>query len=1133
MLTVYKASAGSGKTFTLAFEYIKTLLGIRLHDNGTYRLNSDKYAPGGHRFARRHAGILAITFTNAATEEMKSRIIRQLSLLSDTATMDRTPYADMLCSPENFGCTREELCEASRTALSELLYDYGSFNVSTIDSFFQTVLRTFSREIDHQGDYELSLERKDMLSQAISLMLDELNDKGKKHAPRLYEWIQNYVMEHVASGSSYNFFNRDGDILRKLAKNMDSSMDETFIENVDALEQYLENPTRIKNFRKALQDLADNAFAQVQKAANALLKYRDDNNLPADYLSKLGKRIDYVFDRSISISKKYDTEIFRNGGSNDLSSFLKKAYVRLTPDPELALSLFNDFVHWMPICDKRHAMYQKLLESLGSLEFIGYTRSILNRMLQENNMMLIADTNELLSRIIKDAEMPFIYERIGTQLNNLLIDEFQDTSRMQWKNLKPLVGNSLASGNDNLIIGDVKQSIYRFRNSDSELLGSVVQAQDFPQYVRERGNAPRDNTNHRSAGDIVRFNNEIFAAMAENLGVKHYDEVRQATTAKLDKLQAHIKLHFHDDANGMQALVFEEMAQDILRQHSNGYAWRDIMILARKAKEATAIVQFLTQVHPEIRVLSSEALLLCNSPAIRSIISALKLIARSYEGKKSTRGDDAPLYASNGDIVMMITRYNYFSAKGYDNITALNMALEESDETSSHLQSEVDIIRAKNPANLVALIEAIVALRLSQEQRTDEYAYIAALQDLAMKHLESSNPSLSAFLDEYNRNQQKWAILAPSSLDAVVVMTVHKSKGLERACVHIPFGSWELTHGSKELWVHLNNFEGIDPAIVPPILNVNISGKSPFTDASVSPIAADIERNDMAEKMDNLNIAYVAFTRAARELIVHSEKSKEGHVGFALYNAFTNLLDSGTLPFTKVTNRESSDDDISPIDEYFVLGDYTQPEQRSEDNDSIVDNGGEYRVTFRDDTRELVSIDDILTADDDLGDEEKKEIVDEHKPFLGTPEMLEASRRGTNMHNILAAMRTLDDFEASLQRICARMGVEEKEKEEYRSRLTHAFELGGAQVADWFAQDNIVYPERSFYKPETGETFRPDRIIIRPNGKTVIIDYKFTTEARAGHRRQVAVYRDLLASMGRADVDVFIWYPLLDKIVKL
>lgn len=1117
MLTIYKASAGSGKTFTLAYEYIKTLLGIKLHGQGRYCLNSDRYAPGGHRYPRRHAAILAITFTNAATDEMKSRIVRQLDMLADPSA--QTPYTAMLLA--EFGCTEAELRHAATKALAELLYDYGAFNVSTIDSFFQNVLRTFSREIDHQGDFELTIDRKDTLRQAISLMLDELNTEGSTKAPALYKWIRDYVLGNLDSGGRYNFFNRDGKILSDLSDTVDRAMDETFSGFADAIEQYLSDPERPEAFRKVLVDKMAHAFDACAALAERLEAIRLAHGMPDKAYGSLAARLATAMERPKKIGATVlKIKVFEKSPDSlceddFFTKAIRKAYPAAVAE---ATSLLIDFVAEFPRAIGRRGIYAELLDALGTLRFIGHARSTLERYLRESNMVLISDTGDLLRRIISDAEMPFIYERLGMKLTNLLIDEFQDTSPLQWHNLKPLVANSLATDNDSLIIGDEKQAIYRFRNSDSELLGSRVQTADFPDSHVLRGSAPSDNTNHRSAGDIVRFNNALFGHIATDIGAAHYGNVAQAVSPGLDTTPAYIRLTFNGNDKEGDAFIFEDMAREILRQHADGYNWRDILILVRRRSEARRVVEFLTTNHPEIRLLSSEALLLSSSSAVRAIVSMLKLVARSYEGKSATRGDDSPVYATKGDIEMMITRFNHYSSQGYDCMGALALAMEEGADASDYINSQVDVIRAENPANLVALIEAVAAHRLSAEQRTAEYAYIAALQDLAVKHLDGPDPSLASFLAEYDRNEQKWAILAPSSLDAVEVMTVHKSKGLERACVHIPFAGWELTHNRTGLWIDMSGFDEFDSDIVPPAMRVDVSAASPLRNPAISPVADAIAADILAETVDNLNASYVAFTRASRELSVHC--GADG-IGDNIRRAFDAILADGDLPFVPDDSGEC-----------YVLGVPTSPASKDISGNGTIE-AGEYPVTFRDDTRDLVSIDDILAADDDLGDDEAKEIVDAAAPFAGTPEMQLASRRGQNLHAVLASMRTIADMEPALRRHCARAGINADEMESYRAELLHAFEVAGDQVRQWFDPANSIFPERSIYDPRTGVTSRPDRVAVRPDGTVAVVDYKFTTEARASHRRQVEAYRTLLHALGHNHVDAFLWYPLLDKIIKV
>lgn len=1125
MLTIYKASAGSGKTFTLAYEYIKTLLGLKQPD-GSYRLNADKYAAGGRRRPRRHRAILALTFTNAATDEMKRRIVRQLNALTAADAATSSDYAAKLCKA--YGCTADELRDAATMALSELLYDYANFNVSTIDSFFQGVLRTFSREVDQQGDYDLAIDSTDAISQSISLMLDELNYSSPKYADRLIAWISNYTLDKVRRGQAFNFFERNGRLLGDLAEEMENSMDETFGNYSQALRDYLADAKRINKFDSALKAAIDNAFDRAATIAADITGRLGAAGLDAaEIFGALGKRMGLVLTVPGDIdSKSLELKSLSPGRQNNaLFARGKEKTYGDNATVAAVLPRVHEFCDELVRAYRRKKIYETLRKSLGTLDFIGMALQMLERYLRDTNTVLLSDTGELLKRIISDAEMPFIYERMGMSLETLLIDEFQDTSRVQWHNLKPLVANSLAQNYDNLIIGDEKQSIYRFRNSDSELLGNQVQNVDFPRDSVVRGKDVDENTNWRSAGDIVRFNNTIFDCMGFAVNPSYYANVVQTPSQKYLDRPAYVRINFHPDAGTPEPeAILEEMAQDILRQHAAGYRWSDIMVLCRKRKEAAMVVKYLTAKHGEIQILSSQALLLRNSGAVRSVMSMLKLISRSYQSRRLTRDDEAPRYSSRADVVMMITRYHHYEAEGLAPEDALELALREGSDAAGALKEQIEAIRAENPANLTALVEAVISHKLSAQQRTAEYAYIAALQDLAIKQAESSEPSLNDFIKAWDRNQDTWAIKASTDLDAVEVMTIHRSKGLERACVHIPFGDWEMYHPSTTLWIPMDGFTEFDAAIKPPVMRVTVDENSPLRDPAVSPVADILAADRKAETIDNLNSTYVAYTRASRELIVHCHTE---NIGDGLYHII-NFMGGEVDERYRVDLSQGYDE----LTETYTLGAPTTPDTPPPTMAGRVE-AGEYGVVYRDDTRELVSISDVLAADDDLGDEEDKEIVDRPKPFEGTPEMIAAARRGNNMHAILATMRTLDDMDRAIAWQSSREDIPPEEADEYRRILAAAITAGGDTIADWFSPDYKVYAERTIYVPDREESFRPDRVVVRPDGSVIVVDYKFTTETRGSHRRQVGHYVELLHQLGRPSVEGYIWYPELNQIIKV
>lgn len=1125
MLTIYKASAGAGKTYTLTLEYIRTLLGIKIKETGKYVLNSDKYAPGKCRRAHRHRNILAITFTNAATEEMKSRIVKQLDLLASGSP--EAAYTDALTKA--FGCTADELRQAAAKALSELLYDYSNFNVSTIDSFFQFVLRTFSREVDHQGDYELCMETADTVQQAVSLMLDELNYTSHNRNNRLFNWIKNYSLENLRAGNSYNLFDRRGTILKKLSKIVSDSMDETYGTYSNVLRNYLSNPQRLNNFDAFLYNIESNTYAGAKAAASQFFDVLKNAKIDAGVYGKpLLDRMNGVLFTPVKLtaSQLKPTKPMKAAIDGEPVTWVSATNMKKLRGKEdiiaQADALACRFAIELDKAIPTQQIYKELRANLGLLDFIGFAQDTLDTFLRDNNLVLIGDTGELLKRIISDAEMPFIYERLGMQLTNLLIDEFQDTSRLQWHNLKPLVANSLADNNDNLIIGDEKQAIYRFRNSDSELLGSIVQNEDFPRSHILRGQSDADNTNHRSAGNIVRFNNSLFTNLAAVFGLSAYGNVAQTPAKRLADTPAYIRIAFSDKETE-ETEIFHRLAADILRQHEAGYSWHDILILVRNNSEGTRIVEFLMENYPQIRLLSSEALLLNSSAAVRSIMSMLKLISRSYEGHPLASTRSGLSYASQNDIVMTITRFNQYMSEGLDGQTALETALAPGSDESAALEKQIADIRKENPANLVALIEAIVANKLTPAQRQEEFAYIAALQDLAIKHLEGPNPSLAAFTAEYDRNIQKWAIKASSQTDAVEIMTVHKCKGLQRACVHIPVGDWNMHHSSVKLWVETATIPALNHPDAPPIMRLHLERYTKLTNPKHSPVVAEIEKFRNEETADNINLAYVAFTRAERELCVYSYRE---NLGAELEKALAIRATSSDNKFIDIPEFYNKETGVLEI------GEPTKPAAKHVPMHDTCE-AGEYIACTRTDINELVCIDDALGLDDADGEEIDKETVDTPGTFTGTPEMVLAAETGSQLHAILAGMRTLDELDESIKWQLAIGVIKEENVDDYRARLKDAIDFAGDYARDWFAPEWKVYAERAIYDPVNNESYRPDRVIVRTDGTCAVVDYKFTSEVRASHRRQVSNYVKLLEQMGRPGAEAYLWYPVMHKIIKV
>ena len=1119
MLTIYKASAGSGKTYTLAYEYIKTLLGVKDSATGRYRLNTS--ICGGTRTfnsGNHHRGILAITFTNKATDEMKTRILKEISALASEAGADGkdAPYAQALM--REYGCTREQLRDVAAEALRQLLFDCHHFNVSTIDSFFQSVLRAFAREVDRQGDYGVEIDDRYAVKAGISLMLDDLNYGNPPQGRRITEWIKNYTMKKIMAGHNFNVFDRSSKIHEDLAGYVERMCSEKFKRRADDVIAYLDDKSKLHTFRKSIENHRKDLAQNLATASRALIAQLttlgfSQEILPSTVLDIIAEANKAAMP-SIAKFMPFDDDkakkvkAFMNPADGPDKLYVKKYLPKQGKNyifpPDSFTDAVGSFLNDCLAAIAEDEILGRIDEACPNLEFMGFTWHYIQRFREENNLILLSDTNDLLKKIINGCDSPFIYERLGVTLHNFLIDEFQDTSHMQWDNLRPLVADSIAEGNDSLIIGDEKQAIYRFRNSDSTLLGHSVAEEDFPASHTIRGDKPADNTNYRSAAGLVRFNNSLFSRLGHRFGITSYDNVAQQT---VKDIPAYVSLtRLADDPEADEETPLRLTAERIIAQHEAGYRWGDIAVLTKTRRHASLVVDYILANHPEIRIASDESLLLRNSKAVKLIVSLLKIIDRSYS---SHTGDHK--YATTGDIVMMTSRFEYYLAEGHPTDEALRLAMDAPADRSLPLSEAVADISATRPTNLVALVETIIEKRIPEALRKAEFPYIAAFQDEIIGYCDLYNPSVSAFLKWWDSNSDKLAIASGTGIDAVTVMTIHKSKGLEWPCVHIPFGDWSLWRNSETEWIEPSELDlSFSAGCLPPLLSINLDRVAGLAG---SPVIRSYRRSVDEQTFDNLNATYVAYTRAGRELDVIFPTDG----GVAEY-----IAEALAMPATSADSRLT---DLSAyVDDKgnFIFGEPTKPGPRNEEpEESDTTPSPEYKVFLRSDTRALTSI--------DAGDDSPGDITDDEENAAET----EAAERGTRLHAVLAEIEHAGDLDLTLRKLRNRLRISEADIDDCREVIGRALASDDDRVSRWFAPETIRIKERSIFNPLDGSTSRPDLIVDTEDGGLEVIDYKFTSEARKGHVSQVRAYMRLLASMGYSPVRGYLWYPLSNEITEI
>lgn len=1032
MLTIYQASAGSGKTYTLAKRYISLLLSQR--------------QPHAHR------SILAVTFTHKATNEMKNRIIKELHALGCGAP---SAYRQDLMQENH--CDAPEIDRRAAMALTDILQDYSHFAISTIDSFFQQVVRSFAREIGLPGSYNVGLDANDLLAQAIDQMFFEL---GETQNQTLLQWLTYFAEHNINEGKSWN-----------PQKAMEKFGAEIFKENYQnilaAANKQLHEKAFLANYQKILKNIKttfeQSARQLGTKGLQLIQKYgletssfkggstqspmklfeklaAGDITVPADKFAACADDVQQCY-------KASDPPGLQNAISdlhaNGLSQLMRRV-----------IELF----------DKDYKNYMSAKEIAGNLDALGIMADLsayIRKVTEEQNIMPLADTPLLLHHIIDGSDTPFIYEKIGVRIRHYMIDEFQDTSAMQWQNFRPLIANSVSAHNENLVVGDVKQSIYRWRNSDWTLLDSTVPNDSLLEpHMEVLG------TNWRSKRDIVEFNNALFGQLPALLQSK----LPEQYAARLAHAYENLVQQPHQQDNGYVQISFiektdenhdwKETAQtrlldEIGHARERGTALHEMAILTRTRAEAQSITQCL--IAQKIPVISSEGLLLANSPAVRFLTGLLYVLAdpaddihrtiANFEYARNSRRlphDEALLAATTADGLL-------FSHDEWQEVTQVAHA------------SLFDVVQ-----------QAIRTFRVQEWENAP--VFVQAFSDYVFDYMAAHPADIRDFMETWEKSGQKTTIAMPEVKDAIQIMTIHKAKGLEFKTVFIPYCEWETDSRKRNtLWCmpQAEPFDRLSPVPVP------------YSSRLQNTIfAAEYEEERMQIYIDNLNILYVAFTRPERELYAFcpkpntAGKSESKEISHLLWQCLGAETDERSVYSrgTRCTYAHAAGDGLTPR-----TG--SQPLQTIGAEAHAPRNTG---IRLR-----------LKTQAPRTGDE----LSEENRLDLGVA-----------MHEILRNIKYRPDQEKAIGDMVGSGRINRNEAALVRAQLDKFWQMEG--TAEWFGGKYQVLTEAEILTPE-GSVYRPDRLMT--NGQeAVIVDYKFGNAKRPEHIRQVRTYMRLTAQMGYA-----------------
>lgn len=1109
MIKIYKASAGSGKTFTLAREYIKLILGHK-DSEGRYVLNSPSRAATSHR------PVLAMTFTNKATEEMKSRIIHELAVLAgfERGWDEKSPYEKDLC--KEFNCSPQELAAAAGGALRALLYDFSRFSVSTIDSFFQAVLRSFAHEADVSGNYGLELDDEEVITMSVDEMLQSLNhDKPSERSKRLEHWITGYMKSLIDEGSQFTLFNRGGGVQQGLVKFISRIHNDTFRENEQLIMDYLHDPERFDRFRKQIYELHGKLLSEnsVKTAAtNALGSINQLQDSDKLVQKKVINLLEKIVKDGINGFIKSGLPATALKISEDPSSLWKVDAIRNGMTSPLVEGLCQEAIEVLECNYRRVVLLNIIRANIYRLGLLSSVMELMDRYRIENSTLLLSDTNSLLSKIIDGEDSPFLYEKLGTRFNHFLIDEFQDTSHSQWSNMRPLLKESLAYGHDNLVIGDEKQCIYRFRNSDPSLLHNLHAEPWADGRCETRGENADENTNWRSSAEVVRFNNALFSAIARQQNLSDvYSGVVQNVSPKHLKHKGYVDVRFFgpNNADPMRDAL-EKLGVDVRRQLESGYLPGDIAILVRTAGDGNRVIHYFDELHledetyPSFDIISDKSLLISSSHAVKSIISRLRLMSSVDITPERHR-------RTNTEIALIIDRFRQLHSAGSSPETALGEAVRqvndnsvEGTSTGAQLYKPLSI----HGIDLVSVIENIIS-ELPYEMRADDNVHISAFMDMVIKYMGRGHADIRSFLKWWDDSGCTVSISGGKDTNDINILTVHKSKGLEFPCVHVPFAEFSTNNSFETSWFRIPAIEGIDPEIIPPMMPLNVSSAFAFT-----PFAGQLDEIKRDRVLDRTNLLYVAFTRAVDELCISVKVSKQDSEGTTRADA---VPSSAAILFQAMKSGQTDGHVRLSLDKdmRFTIGEPTcKHTVKAQKGNAMHPDEAESMAPYE------------LTSSESVWGNTNVELPDSNR--IGV-----ARERGVILHNIMSMINHPEDIENAFRQFATTADAAElNDYETVMLRNIISTRVNDPRVSRWFVDYRKAYTEREIITSK-GLLRRMDRVVHTSDGELHVIDYKSGSQDPKKYMRKIREYMDFFRSTGYPAVQGFLYYLDSGRIVEV
>ncbi|UMB59491.1 UvrD-helicase domain-containing protein [Lutibacter sp. A80] len=1027
---IYSASAGSGKTFTLVKEYLKILL---LSDNS-------------FKFQQ----ILAVTFTNKAAGEMKERVIQNLKSFSN---FEKNNMLSIICKETNL--LEDVIFKKSKVILNAILQNYGAFNITTIDSFTHKIIRTFAHDLKLPMNFDVEMDSESLLNEAVDIVISKIGENKE-----LTTLLVNYAIQKLDDDKAWDISNELKDFAKIILNENHTthlkSLNNISIEAFKNLKNKLQKEN--KKIESTFNEIGTQALEIIAQNGINIKDFGYSGEFP-NYFIKLQK-----FRQQKPGAIKFDGRLNKTIEENKnlyaakCDPFLKQTIDSMAPNLK---ELYYTSKKLFEATYGTYVLNSILVESLIPLAVLNYVNSALQDIKQENNILLNAEFNQLISDTIKDEPAPFIYERLGEKFRYYFLDEMQDTSQLQWKNLIPLIENALTSENEMgetgqlLLVGDAKQSIYRWRGGNPEQFIALSldegQKENNPFYVEKQ--LSNLDTNYRSYSEIIEFNNGFFKFISQFLANKSYSNLyvegnSQKTT---NNIGGFVQLSFveKDKNDEEKDLVYPKKVFDIIQNLDATFKKNEVCVLVRTKAQGITIANYLSE--NNIEIISSETLLLKNNEKVNFIITILNVINnplnKEYKAKM--------LYSLYNYLQLEISKHEFLSS-------FINL---ENDNFFNELKAYNYFFNYQEYLQLpfYESFEYIIrSFNLTPESDSDMQFFL----DFVFEYQQKKQPSINDFLELWELKKDKLSIVAPEAENAVRIMTIHKAKGLEFPVVIYPYDIDIYRQINPKVWYKKSEISEIDSFLVKYSSKLNLIGRQG---------EYLFQERKEALELDNFNILYVALTRAVEQLYIVSELKNS-----TKNNSEIKFISSLFVHYLKQQGLWNSE-----VLEY-AFGDPKRIEIPVEEKSNTT-----IQTVFISNSWKNHNISIVANSS-----------------LLWDTEQGKAIGYGNLIHEILSKIITKNDIDDVIKQYVFNGTISKNDEQEILDILNSI--VHHPQLKAYFNTNNEVYNEQEIITQDK-KIIIPDRLVVN-NNKVTIIDYK-TGNPDKKYQQQLLKYATTLKKL--------------------